>query len=174
MSKKHRKRTSRTARKRYRKSSYLKFNDPLVWLGGALLVIVLLVVVGIWKSNRPLAASIEPSQAEDTTSLLPLAQKVRPLQGGHDMALIPQQPPQPKPAPADALVPQLELPSTDYDFGSIPKRPDVAHVFAVQNVGDANLELSNLVDDRMAGNFRALSIAPVSTRDKKIKIENKD
>jgi hypothetical protein len=98
----------------------------------------------MWRTSAS-AESLTPSRVEDVSELLPLADRKRPLQGGHDMRLIPQRTPAPRPAPANASLPQLDLPSTSYDFGHIPKRPDVAHTFAVQNTGDADLEIRDLV-----------------------------
>ncbi len=61
------------------------------------------------------------------------------------MSLVPRQTPAPQPAPEGVPLPYLDLPSTSHDFGPIPKRPDVAHVFAVQNTGTVDLEIRNLV-----------------------------
>jgi hypothetical protein len=118
--------------------------NPLVWLGGILGIIVLLVALNLLQSGvfaDPPAAS----RSEDLTSLLPLAEENHPLKGEHDMRRIPQQTPAPQPAPEDMALPRLDLPTASYDFGVIPRRPDVAHVFAVQNTGSADLEIWNLV-----------------------------
>ena len=61
------------------------------------------------------------------------------------MALIPLQTPAPRPAPSDVPLARLELPSLSYDPGRSPKKPNVAHIFAVQSTGTADLEISNLV-----------------------------
>lgn len=118
--------------------------SPLVWMGGILGIVVLLVVLNLFQSgvfaDPPVA-----SRSEDPASLLPLAEARRPLNGGHDMQRIPQQTPTPQPAPEGVALPSVDLPTVGYDFGLIPKRPDVAHVFAVQNTGMADLEISNLV-----------------------------
>jgi hypothetical protein len=116
----------------------------LVWLGGILGIVVLLVALNLLQSGvfaDPPAAS----RSEDPASLLPLAEAKRPLNGGHDMQRIPQQTPVPQPAPEGVALANLDLPAASYDFGLIPKRPDVAHVFAVQNTGAADLEIWNLV-----------------------------
>jgi hypothetical protein len=149
MSDKSRKQNSRAiksgrtakARRRKRRSQGI---HPMVWIGGALGVVVLIVVLGLSRPDAS-ASAPEPSRSENEAELLPLAESKRPLRGGHDMARIPQQTPAPQPAPANVSLPQLELPNAIYDFGRIPKRPDVAHVFAVQNIGDADLEIRNLV-----------------------------
>jgi hypothetical protein len=61
------------------------------------------------------------------------------------MALIPEQTPAPREAPSDTPVPHLDVPSADYDFGQIYDAWDVTHTFAVQNTGDADLLIGNLV-----------------------------
>ena len=61
------------------------------------------------------------------------------------MALIPEQTPAPRVAPADAPLPRLELPSASHSFGRIYSSWDVTHVFAVQNTGTADLKIGNLV-----------------------------
>ena len=42
-------------------------------------------------------------------------------------------------------LPQLYLPSPSHQFGRIPKRHDVAHVFTVQNTGAVDLVVSDIV-----------------------------
>jgi len=118
--------------------------DPLVWIGGAAGFIVVLLALNLWQSGA-FAKPPEPSHSEDPASLLPLAEAGRSLRGGHDMALIPQQTPAPQPVPAGASTPRLDIPSVSHDFGRIYKAWDVTHIFAVQNTGDADLEISNLV-----------------------------
>lgn len=118
--------------------------NPLVWVGGAAGVIVVLLVLNMWQSGV-FARPPTPSRSEDPANLLPLAGTGRPLRGGHDMALIPQQTPAPQPAPSEVPVPRLDMPGVSHDFGRIPKRRDVAHTFAVQNVGTADLMVSDLV-----------------------------
>jgi hypothetical protein len=142
MGKKRKKPTRRGAKASGRRRS--SGASPLVWLGGILGIVVLLVVLNLLQSGvfaDPPAAS----RSEDPASLLPLAEEKRPLKGGHDMQRIPQQTPAPQPAPEGVALAKLELPTAGHDFGPIPKRPDVAHVFAVQNTGTADLEIWNLV-----------------------------
>ena len=118
--------------------------DPLVWMVGAAGIIVILLVLNIWQSGA-FAKPPAPSRSEDPTNLLPLVEAGQPLRGGHDMALIPQQTPVPQPAPSVVPVPHLDMPSASHNFGRIYEQWDVTHVFAVQNTGDADLEISNLV-----------------------------
>jgi hypothetical protein len=138
MSKKQAKRTSRRRQDRSVGAS------PLVWLGGILGIIVVMAALNLWQSGV-FAKPPEPSRSEAPGELLPLAEGVRPLSGGHDMALIPQQPPAAQPAPEGASLPRVDLPTTRHDFGRIAGRPDVAHIFAVQNRGTEDLEIWNLV-----------------------------
>lgn len=134
-------RQSRSASRRRRQSGGV---NPLVWLGGVLAIVVVLVAINFLQSGV-FAEPPAPSRSEEPAELLPLADRKRPLKGGHDMALIPQQTPAPQPAPQGVMVPRLDLPTTSHDFGLIPKRPDVAHVFAVQNIGTEDLKIWNLV-----------------------------
>jgi len=138
MSKKQRKRTGR----RYKGRSVGA--NPLVWLGGILGIIVVMASLNLWQSGV-FAKPPEASRSEAPGELLPLAEGVQPLKGGHDMALIPQQPPAPQEAPAGVSLPHVDLPTTRHDFGRIAGRPDVAHIFAVQNTGTEDLKIWNLV-----------------------------
>jgi hypothetical protein len=115
----------------------------LAWAGIAGVVLALMLI-SLWQTGA-FAKPAPASRAENPADLLPLAAAVRPLSGGHDMARIPPATPAPKPAPAGAALPAVDLPSVSYDFGRIAKRPDVQHVFAVQNTGSVDLVLSNLV-----------------------------
>ena len=117
--------------------------NPLVWMGGVLAIVV--VLVGVNLLSGALAKPPTPSRSEEANDLLPLAEHKRPLRGGHDMQLIPQRTPAPQPAPERVVLPRLDLPSASHDFGAIAKRPDLAHVFAVQNTGTADLKIWNLV-----------------------------
>jgi hypothetical protein len=119
----------------------------MAWMGGGLALIAVLVVVGLWRQSvlAKSSAATTALRNEDEADLLPLAEARLPLRGGHDPARMPQQTPVPRQAPANASLPRLDLPSTTYDFGTIPERPDVAHIFAVQNKGDAELKIHNLV-----------------------------
>jgi hypothetical protein len=116
----------------------------MVWVVGVAGALILLVVFGLWQSGA-FARPPTPSRSEDTVELLPLAKARWSLKGEHDMSRIPQQTPAPQPAPEGVSLPHLDLPSDSYDFGRIPKEPDVAHVFAVQNTGTADLQIRNLV-----------------------------
>jgi hypothetical protein len=82
---------------------------------------------------------------EKERNMLSLAQAGNAVQGGHDVAMIPEQTPAPRAAPANAPVPRLELPSANHDFGRIYSSWNVTHVFAVQNTGTTDLEIGNLV-----------------------------
>ena len=112
-------------------------SGSLGWLLGlAAGLIVIVVGFSYWQSGA-FAKPPEASRAEEVVDLLPLSETRRPLQGGHDMARIPRETPAPSPRPAGDPTPKLGLPSLSHDFGRVPKRPDVAHIFAVQNTGTA-------------------------------------
>jgi len=134
-------RRRRQATKRWRTASGV---NPLVWMGGILGIVLVLVAFNFLQSGA-LADPPVPSRSEDAAELLPLAERKQSLKGGHDMARIPRQTPAPQPAPEGVALPRLDLPNPSHDFGLIPGRPDVAHVFAVQNTGTADLEIGNLV-----------------------------
>jgi hypothetical protein len=116
----------------------------MAWVGVVVGIIVVLLALNLWQSGA-FAKPPAPSRTENLADLLPLAKAGGPLWGGHDMALIPQQTPAPQPVPAGAPVPQLDMPSISQDFGRIYEQWDVTHVFALQNTGDADLQISNLV-----------------------------
>ncbi|HSR31027.1 MAG TPA: DUF1573 domain-containing protein [Anaerolineae bacterium] len=118
--------------------------NPLVWLGGILGIVLVLVAFNLLQSGV-LADPPVPSRSEDPADLLPLAERKQPLKGSHDMTRIPQQTPAPQPAPEGVNLPRVDLPVASHDFGRIPGRPDVAHVFSVQNTGTADLQIWNLV-----------------------------
>jgi hypothetical protein len=98
----------------------------------------------MWQSGA-LAGPVEPSRNEDPANLQPLAKTGNPLYGEHDMELIPQQTPAPSSAPLNEPTPLVDIPNTQHDFGRVPSRRDVAHVFAVQNTGNDDLVISSLV-----------------------------
>ena len=118
--------------------------DPLIWLAAIPIAIVAFLVFNVVQSGAFTTAP-EPSRSEDPANLLPLAEAGQPLHGGYDMALIPEQTPAPREAPADTPVPHLDMPSANYDFGQIYAAWDMTHIFAVQNTGDADLLIGNLV-----------------------------
>jgi hypothetical protein len=136
-----RKRYKKATRRPRRKSSGL---NALVWLGGILGIVFVLVAINLLQSGA-LAEPSVASRSEDPAELLPLAERKQPLKGGHDMARIPRQTPAPQLAPEGVALSRLDIPAASHDFGRIPGRPDVAHVFSVQNTGTAELKIWNLV-----------------------------
>ena len=136
--------SARRARRSQRRRRRSRGADPMVWVGGVAVGLVILVAFNLWQSGA-FASPPTPSRSEEPADLLPLAEAKWSLRGEHDMARIPQQTPAPQPAPEGVPLPRLDLPSDSYDFGPIPKKPDVAHVFAVQNTGTADLKIRNLV-----------------------------
>ncbi|MDY7075627.1 MAG: DUF1573 domain-containing protein [Chloroflexota bacterium] len=146
MARKRKRRTAQvTNSSRYNRKSSRRSRgvDPLVWIGVVVGGLIVLLVLNAWQSGA-FAKQPVPSR-EDMVNLLPLAQAGQPLRGGYDTTMIPQQTPAPQPAPSSVLVPQLDIPSTSHDFGDIYEAWDVTHTFAVQNTGDADLQISNLV-----------------------------
>ncbi len=116
-----------------------------LWISGILAIILIMgAYVCEWVTTSP--PSVQAiAETEAGANLLPLAEPVKPLRGGHDMNLISAQPPQPEPVPEGVDVPQVDIPQSEFDFGTIPPDPPVAYVFAVQNTGTAPLNLSNLL-----------------------------
>ena len=149
MSKKSKKRLVQTAKSSRRRSKRRSSQGihPMAWMGGGLAAVVILVIIGLWRQSvlARSSAAMTASRNEDVADLLPLTEAKLPLRGEHDMARIPQQTPAPQQRPANVSLPRLEVPSMEYDFGTVPARPDVAHIFAVQNRGDVDLKISNLV-----------------------------
>lgn len=137
---------SRTAESRKRNRRFRRRQSSHLgkWLVGGVVLVIGLGVLNLWWAGA-FANPPPPSRSEDSVELLPLTTAGPPLQGGHDMALIPEQTPAPQPAPEDAPAPRLDMPSVSYDFGRVYSRWDVMHIFAVQNTGTADLVLSNLV-----------------------------
>jgi hypothetical protein len=118
--------------------------DPLVWIALVPVAIVALLLLNAWQSGA-FAKAPEPSRSGDLANLAPLAAAGSSLRGGYDTALIPQRMPAPQAAPEGVPVPRLDIPIVAHDFGRVYARWDVTHVFAVQNTGDADLVISNLV-----------------------------
>jgi len=114
------------------------------WIVVGVVAVVGLGVFNLWRTGA-FASPPPPSRSGDPATLLPLAQAGPPLQGSHDMALIPETTPSPQPAPVDQPVPRLDMPERSHDFGRVYARWEVAHIFAVQNTGTADLVISNLV-----------------------------
>jgi hypothetical protein len=102
------------------------------------------VFFNVWQSGA-LAGPVEPSRNENAADLLPLTETGYVLYGEHNMELIPEQTPAPSAAPLDEPTPLVDIPGTEHDFGRVPSRRDVAHVFAIQNRGNDDLMISNLV-----------------------------
>lgn len=139
MSKSRKSRNFSTARSRRAR------NKRSIWVTGALLL-TLLIGAYIWQQvsyRPPVVQAVTGSEAG--AELLPLADPVKPLVGGHNMDLIPDQLPQPWNIPEGTSAPRVDLPVTEFNFGVIPPDPEVAYIFVIQNTGTADLHLSNLV-----------------------------
>lgn len=107
-------------------------------------VILGLVGFNLWQSGT-FADAPAPVRLEDVNSLPPLSEAGQPLSGGYDAARIPAATPLPQAAPEGAVSPRVELPAWEHDFGPISSRQNVVRVFAVQNVGTADLVISDIV-----------------------------
>ena len=115
-----------------------------MWLAVVPVAVILVLVFGAWQTGV-FAKAPDPSRVGDPASLPPLANAGPAVQGGHDMALIPERTPTPQATPVDGPAPLLEMATRSHDFGSIYERWGVTHVFVVENKGDADLVISNLV-----------------------------
>ncbi len=147
MTKTHKKRISRKrpSRRKTSRSGLVARISPAAWIiAGSVLMLAFGVFFSMWHSGA-LAGPMEPSRNEDPKDLLPLTETGNPLYGEHDMELIPRQTPVPSSAPLDEPMPLVDIPNTEHDFGRVPSRQDVAHVFAIQNRGNDDLVISNLV-----------------------------
>jgi hypothetical protein len=113
-------------------------------IGAAIGLIVLLLGIGLWQSGA-FASAPPPSHDWGEGDLPPPAKDGRALVGGHDMSLIPEQTPAPRPVIEGAPTPKLVLRSASHDFGRIYSNWDVEHVFGIENQGDAELLINNLV-----------------------------
>jgi len=143
VSKNRRKRRAATHKtRRYGRRS--RTVDPLALAGGAVAVLAALLAISAWRSGV-FAKPPDASRGEDPATLLPLAEAAVPLYGWHDMARIPRQTPAPRAVPADEPGPRIDLPSTSHDFGPVYETWDVVHTFAIQNTGEADLLIANLV-----------------------------
>ena len=118
--------------------------DPVVWIAAVPVAIIAVLLFSAWQSGA-FAKAPEPSRSGDPASLQPLADAGRVLRGGYNVALKPERTPAPQPAPVAVAVARLHAPTLSHDFGRIYERWDVTHIFAVQNTGDADLVISNLV-----------------------------
>lgn len=160
--------TRRTRRARQTRS---KHNNVQIWLlliGGVLLITgglgILLDQLPFLQSDWPGAVTDARSLAAD--NLLPLAEPVKPIEGWHDMANLPD-PNQPgRTVPSDQPQPDADVPIAEYDFGTIPPGPgNVSQVYYIQNTGTEPLEISNVTTS--CGCTRALlssSVIPPGAR----------
>jgi hypothetical protein len=133
---------SRSSSRRRKRSR--RVQPVALMIGGTVGLIVLLLAISLWQSG----AFADPPSASgdgDAANVLPLTQAGRPLQGGHDMALIPKQTPAPRTVAEGVAAPRLNLPGLAHDFGRIYADWDVTHVFAIENRGSADLSIDNLV-----------------------------
>jgi hypothetical protein len=134
-----RKRTSRRGR-----SSRRGRDSSLLWIVAIPVALVAVLVLNAWQSGA-FAAAPDTSRVGDPASLPPLSEAGSVLRGGHDMALIPERTPTPQAPPVEGPSPLFAMPARSHDFGQIYESWDVTHVFVVENNGDADLVIGNLV-----------------------------
>ncbi len=137
MGKKARERTRRA-----RGKASLGSRAPM-WLLVAVVAVVVLGAIVVWQSAS--GGEPAPSRSENPAALLPLVEAGLPLRGEHNPRAIPLTSPTPASVAEDAPGPRLDLPTRSHDFGRIPRRGKVSHIFAVQNVGTSDLVVRNLV-----------------------------
>lgn len=122
--------------------------DWILGIGGVFLLVggLGLVVNGLSGFFQDWQGKVTDARSLNAGDLLPLADPVNPIEGGHDMSNMPD-PNQPgQPLPADQPQPNVTVPVAEYDFGAIPSGPgNVSQVFYIQNTGAEPLEVSNVV-----------------------------
>ena len=119
-------------------------SSSLLWIVAIPLALVGVLVLNAWQSGA-FAAAPDASRVGDPASLPPLAEAGSVLRGGHDMALIPERTPTPQAAPVAAPTPLFAMTVRSHDFGQIYESWDVTHVFVIENNGDSDLVIGNLV-----------------------------
>lgn len=133
---------------RAHRSKKQKVRAVFLGLAGLLLIISGLTLV---SRNLPPFLTGGPGKVAEASplaanDLLPLAEPVRPIEGWHDMASMPDINQVGEPVLPDQTQPDLDLPISDYDFGSISSGPeDVSQVFYIQNMGTESLEIRSIV-----------------------------
>ena len=134
-------RTASTAQTR--RASQRSDRAVLLTIIGLSVVVLGVGVLLNWVGQRPAAP---PATAAASGDLLPLAAPVNPVIGGHDMDHIPN----PAGFPSrklDAALPQpnVDLPVTRFDWGTIPLMPPAETTFPIQNTGDQPLLITRVV-----------------------------
>jgi hypothetical protein len=116
----------------------------LLTIIGLSVVVLVVIVLLNWMGQRPAASS--PVTVETPGELLPPAAPVNPITGGHDMDHIPNPAGFPS-RKVDAALPQpnVDLPVTRFDWGTIPLSPPAEYTFPIQNMGNQPLLITRVV-----------------------------
>ncbi len=135
--------STRSKRKRTVGNRRHQKNNSSIWLMavGALIVILGGIIIVLNGQSAP--ANTDPMSAQN---LLPLTEPVNPIEGWHDMEnmIDPNQPTDS--LPADAPQPNVAIPVSYFDFGSIPAAPDNAvQTFPIENTGTEPLIINRMV-----------------------------
>lgn len=137
--------------RRYTRQSRPKRRSFLSWVLGVAGALLMIVGVGLILNQMPLflqnwQGNVTDARVLTVDDLLPLAAPVKPIEGWHDMANMPDPDQAGQALPADQPQPNVEVPVTDYDFGPIPSGPgNVSQMFYIQNTGAEPLEISSVV-----------------------------
>jgi hypothetical protein len=127
-----------------RRRARSKWGNNWLWLLGVAGLV--LVIGGLATIRNNQQNGVSEASALEVSELLPLAEPVKPIEGWHDMNNMPDPNQVGQVVPPDQPQPNLDVPVTDYDFGTIPSGPgDVSQVFHIQNTGTKVLEIGNVV-----------------------------
>jgi len=133
--------SSSSQRRRLTKRKNKSFPIWLVILAGAIFVVGGFLVLRNGQGDS--GGQIDPMAVDN---LLPLTEPVNPLHGWHDMDNLPNLNQPGDSLPANQPQPNVDIPVTYYDFGTIPSGPDdVSQTFPIQNTGDQPLEINRIV-----------------------------
>lgn len=137
--------TATSSRAAHRSSRRPSDSAVLTVMVGVTILVLGVIVLLNWASNRALAP-VEASVAVEPSALLPLAAPVNPVVGGHDMNNMPDSSQiHPHSVPAGEPQPNVDLPLMQWDWGTIPAIPAVSQTFPIQNTGDEPLIITSVV-----------------------------
>jgi hypothetical protein len=108
---------------------------------------IIIAFVGFlnWRSSRRIAPVVAQPPIEAAT-LLPLAEPVNPIVGGHDMNNMPESwASYLHEVAANQPRPNVDLPLAIWNWGEIPAVPAVVQTFPIQNTGDEPLLITRVV-----------------------------
>jgi len=130
-------------RKKHTRSRRPQKNNSSLWLIAIGALILVLGGIIIVFSGQGSTGTTDPSSVKN---LLPLTKPVNPIEGWHDMENM-IDPNQPKDSlPADAPQPNVTIPVSYFDFGTVPAAPDNAvQTFPIENTGTEPLIIERMV-----------------------------